>query len=131
MPYKDPAAQREYMRRYQREWYQKRRAEFFGDKICCQCGSAEHLELDHRDPSEKVNSAIWSWSEERRAAEIAKCDIRCSKCHKERHAAKARAHGLSAYQSRACRCDICRAAKSAALKRETRRRKTSDSNASP
>lgn len=72
----------DYIRNYQREWMRRRRAEFFADKVCAACGIDELLELDHVDPDVKVSHKIWSWSEERRAAEIAKCQVLCTECHK-------------------------------------------------
>lgn len=86
MPIKDPIARR----KYAREWVARRRAAFFADKVCIDCGSDEDLELDHRDPAEKEHHAIWSWSQARRDVEAAKCDVRCSSCHSERHAKERR-----------------------------------------
>jgi 5-methylcytosine-specific restriction endonuclease McrA len=83
MPYKDPEVQRNYCR----QWVAKRRADYFADKACVKCGSKDRLELDHIDPAEKTHHAIWTWSEERRLAEIAKCQVLCYKCHKEKTAA--------------------------------------------
>lgn len=77
MPFKNP----DEMREYQRLWMARRRAEFFGDKACVKCGSDERLELDHIDPALKVSHRIFSWSESRRLAEIAKCQILCHDCH--------------------------------------------------
>lgn len=74
-------------REYQREWLANRRANFFADKACVRCGSAEQLELDHIDPEQKVSHRIWSWSQERRDAEIAKCQVLCAECHKAKSAA--------------------------------------------
>lgn len=71
-------------REYDREWVRKRRATFFAGKCCVKCGSTESLELDHIDPAEKVSHAIWSWREERRLAEAAKCQVLCYKCHKKK-----------------------------------------------
>lgn len=80
MPYKDPEKQRAYMR----EWLRQRRAAFFEGKCCGKCGSTDRLELDHIDPSKKVSHCIWSWSEKRREAEIAKCQVLCHECHLEK-----------------------------------------------
>lgn len=77
MPYANPDAQRA----YQREWKAQRRAEWFDGKSCVDCGSVEDLQLDHRDAATKVSHKIWSWSEERRLAELAKCVVRCRPCH--------------------------------------------------
>jgi hypothetical protein len=85
MAFKDPEKQRS----YQREWVAKRRAEWFSDKSCIDCGTTEGLELDHVDPTKKVSHAIWSWSTTRRDEEIAKCVARCKFCH----LAKTRANG--------------------------------------
>lgn len=80
MGYKDKDAQRE----YQREWVAARRAEFFKGKKCKVCGSTKNLELDHRDPKQKVSHRIFSWSWDRIHAEAAKCDILCKTHHDEK-----------------------------------------------
>jgi 5-methylcytosine-specific restriction endonuclease McrA len=75
----------QYLRDYQRTWIARRRAEWFADKQCVRCGSVEKLRLDHIDAKTKVrrmDHAIWSWSLERREAEIAKCQVLCEECHK-------------------------------------------------
>ena len=69
---------------YRRKWKAARRASFFDGKSCVKCGSIERLELDHIDRSTKIDHNIWSWSEARRNAEIAKCQILCYVCHKEK-----------------------------------------------
>lgn len=69
-------------REYQRKWIAKRRSDFFSDKVCVKCGSSECLQLDHIDPKTKVSNSIWSWSKERREAEIKKCQVLCENCHK-------------------------------------------------
>jgi len=51
---------------------------------CVDCGATSELELDHIDPSNKVAHTIWSWSEPRRKAEMAKCTLRCKACHIDR-----------------------------------------------
>ncbi len=45
------------------------------------CGSWDELEVDHVDPALKISHSIWSWSLERRLAELAKCVVRCRACH--------------------------------------------------
>ena len=65
--------------------------EYFGGKKCQDCGiESKHpiYDLHHRDPSQKdfkVSRSIrrkWEIIE----AEIAKCDLLCSNCHRIRHA---------------------------------------------
>lgn len=80
MPYKDPEKQRE----FQQRWYAARRAEFFAGKSCKKCGSTEQLRLDHIEPKSKTNHRVWSWSQIRRNIELAKCQILCEPCHKEK-----------------------------------------------
>jgi hypothetical protein len=77
MPYKSKDQQRE----YQRNWIAAKRADFFANKVCVDCEGIDQLELDHRDPKEKVSHRIWSWSMIRIAEETAKCVVRCHKCH--------------------------------------------------
>lgn len=70
-------------REYQRDWLSKRRAEgikLLGGK-CVVCGSTEKLEVDHIDAKSKVDHRIWSWSDERRKKELAKCQLLCQKHH--------------------------------------------------
>lgn len=81
MPYRDPAAQRE----YQRRWKARRRAEWFAGRTCQRCGAADHLEIHHRAGEDKVSHAIWSWSKPRRDAELAKCVVLCRDCHEDQH----------------------------------------------
>ena len=77
VPFRDPEQRRE----YQRKWVAQRRAEWFADKVCVDCGSADRLELDHVNPKIKVTHRVFSWSQERRERELAKCVARCATCH--------------------------------------------------
>lgn len=93
-----------------------RRAAFFADKRCLFCGSGANLEIDHVDPSTKEDHRIWSWAPGRAAAELAKCRVLCGPCHRHRHAEERRTttHGtVWMYNRYHCRCEPCRAAKSA------------------
>lgn len=80
MPYRDPAAQRE----YQRKWLAGRRDAWLEGKWCVRCGTSSDLQIDHIDPRRKVEHRIWSWSEDRRVAELEKCQVLCDTCHREK-----------------------------------------------
>lgn len=59
---------------------------------CTKCSESDPVCLDfhHRDPTQKVleiSLAIASWSIKRIQAEIDKCDLLCSNCHRKLHAA--------------------------------------------
>lgn len=78
MAYSDP----EKRRNIQRQRWAQRRADWFMGKVCELCGATEELELDHIDPDTKVSHRIWSWSQARREAELAKCRPLCRRCHR-------------------------------------------------
>lgn len=82
VPYANPEQQR----RYQREWIARRRADWFAGKVCATegCEVADGLELDHVDPNTKVAHSVWSWSAERREAELAKCRPLCPEHHRSK-----------------------------------------------
>ena len=81
MSYKNPAQQLA----YQNEWMRRRRREWF-DKNgpCAKCRSWNDLQIDHRDPATKINHRVWSWRQDRRDAELAKCQVLCATCHNEK-----------------------------------------------
>lgn len=79
-----PMATKEAQREYQREWRAARRAEWFEGKCCVICGSTSKLEIDHKDPKTKIHHQVWSWAKERRDMELAKCQVLCYKCHKNK-----------------------------------------------
>ena len=109
MPYKDPIKKREhhklYMRGYEKalrterkklnnEYKTRMRAWFLEYKSthpCIQCGEAHPACLDfhHRNPSEKdINLGeifIHGWGLPRILAELGKCDVLCSNCHRKLH----------------------------------------------
>lgn len=72
---------KQYLRDYQRRWMAEKRLQYFSDKSCKECGSTVRLELDHIDPSTKVNNCIWSWSKSRQQSELNKCQVLCHDCH--------------------------------------------------
>jgi len=112
MPYKDPAKRRECNARSAARWAAKnpdkakaarkrwqaqrtrqarRMVQEAKNQPCEDCGiQYPHyiMDLDHRDPEDKVMSVAsmvgQQTSLERLAAEIAKCDVVCSNCHRER-----------------------------------------------
>lgn len=113
MPHADPSARSEYLRNYRREWMRRRRQAYFAGKACVRCGETERLELDHIDRATKEHHAIWSWSQVRREAELAKCQVLCYWCHKEKtrgELSKPITHGTDAGYTRRCRCADCTAA---------------------
>lgn len=101
---------KEYLRNYQRNWMRDRRGSYFKDKCCEECGSTEKLELHHIDPSNKFTHKIWSYREDIREKEIAKCSVLCQRCHLKETIVQHSYHSKSRY-SKGCRCEICRYAK--------------------
>lgn len=82
---------------------------------CCKCGSTESLEIDHKDPEQKVSHRIFSWAVPRIEEELAKCQLLCKQCHIEKtnddvHGGHNR-HGTVYHYKKGCRCDLCREAK--------------------
>lgn len=81
MPYKNKIKQRE----YQSTWLQARRVKWLAENgPCVLCKSDLDLEVDHIDRDTKVEHRIWSWSAERREAELKKCQVLCRSCHLEK-----------------------------------------------
>ena len=54
------------------------------------CDSTENLQFDHIRREDKVDHRIWSWSKERRLAELAKCQLLCEYHHVEKSMAENR-----------------------------------------
>ena len=79
--------------------YEKKRAWVRDYKVACVvCGESDPdvLDFHHRDPAEKdvtIASVVAFVSKARLDAEIAKCDVLCSNCHRKAHAHE---RGLSA-----------------------------------
>jgi len=101
-------ARREYLRKYQRDRYRRRKKEIIGlmGGACCVCGSSFDLEIHHSNPSQKgfdPGSRGGKWSEVTK--ELEKCELLCSVCHKKKHATS---HGkLRMYTVYGCRCGAC------------------------
>lgn len=125
MTFSDPVKRRE----YQRQWTAKRRSDWFHDKVCVRCGSSDDLQLDHIDPSTKVDHKVWNWSQTRREIELAKCQVLCADCHKvkthmEDENRPKMAHGTDTMYSKGrCRCDECKLARKKAKAATRRKRK--------
>lgn len=108
-----------YMRVYHLKRYYKRKNEIIsllGGK-CNKCGSVERLEIDHKNPDDKIFSVtlLLSFSKQRVNEEIKKCQLLCKKCHIEKNILEAGNkpskdnHGsLSCYQHQRCRCRLCK-----------------------
>jgi len=83
--------------------------------ICAECGSTDRLEVDHKDRATKLcnPSNIWSRNAAFRAAELAKCQVLCYGCHKEKTVLEtpewmgAIEHGTNSKYSKGCRCVSC------------------------
>lgn len=98
---------------------------------CVSCGTWYDLEVDHIDRDTKAvksTSHIWSMSKARREVELAKCQVLCVACHREKTNMELEdrvQHGtLHMYNSPRykCRCEPCKEAY-AAYQREYRRLK--------
>lgn len=81
MSYSDPGKQRD----YQRRWVADRKAAWLTENgPCIDCGARKGLQVDHAEAATKVTHRVWSWSKERRDAELAKCVVRCESCHRSK-----------------------------------------------
>lgn len=88
MPVSNKADYNAYMKDYMLARYHERRAEALAllGGFCVRCGSDEDLNFDHIDRDTKAFpiSKLWSVSRVRFLSEIAKCQILCVPCHKEK-----------------------------------------------
>lgn len=100
------------LRAAQWRWLKRRRDTWFAENgPCVKCGSSIDLELDHIDPTLKINHNVWSWADERRLAELAKCQVLCHLCHKaksDRELCRPITHGTRGGYDRGCRCSFCK-----------------------
>jgi len=127
-----PIKNLEARRKYAREWIAKRRSDWFeenGQDGCTDCGSMLSLEIDHKDPKDKVSHRIWSWAIPRRNKELEKCTIRCKPCHIKKTKQDYKnefgvpEHGtMRRYKSRSyqCSCELCKSANARRVSRNRR-----------
>ena len=65
-----------------RAFKRSRRADWFAQNgPCARCGSRDNLELDHIARANKVSHRIFDLGDERREAELTKCQVLCHRCH--------------------------------------------------
>lgn len=120
----------EHMNAYMKRRYKKRRERAITQLggSCAVCGTCSNLEIDHVDPSKKdfTLAKASSYSEQRWQAELSKCQLLCSTCHKAKHASTAPC-GTAARYWRGCRCEACRRANAAySRERAAKRRSTTE-----
>lgn len=104
MAYKDPLDPRacEARRKHyhaNKQQYLDRNAQAKAEKLawmreqknvpCMDCGQSYPyyvMDFDHRDPTQKLAlvSRLVGWGWDRLRAEVAKCDVVCANCHRER-----------------------------------------------
>jgi 5-methylcytosine-specific restriction endonuclease McrA len=109
-----------YMRAYMRKRYYARRDEAIErlGGLCVDCGTEANLQFDHQNLGDKardVSSQTWSgadfWEE------IAKCALRCERCHRKKTSREASVeHGQGATGKKNCRCELCGPLKNAYLR---------------
>jgi 5-methylcytosine-specific restriction endonuclease McrA len=104
-----------YMAAYMKERTARRRERAIiqlGGK-CVVCGSTEDLEFDHKNPDDKdprCNSGyMFTFSERRLQAELAKCQLLCHDCHLEKTSSEASVeHGGGLSGKKNCPCVPCK-----------------------
>lgn len=120
----------EYMARYMLKRYHARRAKAV-DQLggaCVDCGSTESLELDHAVAADKSFDIgrLWSVSQVKFDAELAKCVLRCSACHVAKSIREGDwnvvEHGGGKSGKKNCPCAPCKA-KKAEWNREYKRKR--------
>lgn len=115
MPYKDNKKNKEYQRKYQKEWYKKNKTAHIAtarkNKIahvkkmskfannykalrgCCKCPENDPVCLDfhHTEDNKDIHVSVAiqkGWSQKRIQKEIDKCVVICSNCHRKLHASE-------------------------------------------
>lgn len=109
MPYKDPIANIDRIRKSRRDWYYRNKEkqkiykqtrdkelrlwfkDFKSHLKCNRCPEDDYICLDfhHLNPNEKeinvTQTLANSWSKKRILKEIDKCEVICSNCHRKEH----------------------------------------------
>jgi hypothetical protein len=125
MPISDKENYNEYMRKYQMDRYNTRRAEFIAylGGFCVRCGTSEGLEFDHIDRSKKsfnISKVLVRMNYDKLREEVDKCQLLCTDCHIEKsREAKDLGnvdHGGGATGKRNCKCEPCKAKKAEYMK---------------
>ena len=112
------------MAEYMLKRYHKRMAEVrerLGGK-CVVCGTMEDLDVDHIEPHKKeftIGNRLVSCSLETLEKELAKCQLLCKPCHREKHKSVAPCGTTKRYW-RGCRCDSCKEAMSIYAKQKNK-----------
>ena len=123
-----------YMADYMTARYHTRRNEAIialGGK-CAKCGSTSSLEFDHIDKSTKtfsIGKIFSTGSDEKVTSELAKCQLLCTPCHKEKNKidnGEAKHGSLAMYTHYRCRCDICKSAWNTRSREYKAKRKTKE-----
>lgn len=88
MPLSDKAEYNAYMAGYMLRRYHERRTEALTllGGVCIRCKTDEDLNFDHidRDTKSFPISQLWSVSRTKYLSEIAKCQILCGPCHRDK-----------------------------------------------
>lgn len=117
----------EYMKEYMRKRYAEKHAlaiSYLGG-VCVVCGTAENLEIDHKDKNQKdfEIGKLWSYSEEDFVVELSKCQLLCATHHKEKTSAESSVeHGGGVSGKKNCPCAKCKAKKSEYMRNYKRRK---------
>jgi hypothetical protein len=125
----------EYMRKYMLNRYNER-MNWARNKLggkCIRCNSKNSLELDHIDPSTKIETIakIWSYSKKNFESEVEKCQLLCTNCHilksiENGDVLPRTTHGtLTMYKRHNCRCEKCKE-KNNSYSREYKKKKKKD-----
>ena len=123
MPYKATERQRA----FQGSWVWRRRMAWVLENGPCQvCGSSQDLRVVFKDPKDKVMkvASIWSRKEEDRVRLLAKCQVLCTVCAKDKRKVERQPeHGEVGRYDQSCRCPLCREAKRIAMAEYRARKK--------